>query len=97
ERQLDKRRRVAKSGDKSASDEVAALQAAVATLEKGVPIYRSDLTEDQRAELKEIFLLTNKPVLAIVNIGEDQLADVDAIVAPVRAELHSDDVVGVCI
>jgi ribosome-binding ATPase YchF (GTP1/OBG family) len=44
-----------------------------------------------------VFLLTNKPVLAVVNVGEDQLADLDAIVAPVKAELQIDDVVGACI
>jgi GTP-binding protein YchF len=97
ERQLDKRRRVAKSGDKSAADEVAALEAAVASLEKGVPIYRSDLTAEQRAELKPIFLLSNKPVLAVVNVGEDQLDDVETVVAPVRAELAGGEVIGVCI
>jgi GTP-binding protein YchF len=97
ERQLDKRKRVAKSGDKSAADEVAALEAAIASLEKGVPIYRSDLTAEQRAELKPIFLLSNKPVLAVVNVGEDQLDDVESVVAPVRAELVNGDVIGVCI
>lgn len=97
ERQLDKRRRAAKAGDKAVIEEVAALEAAVASLEKGVPIYRSDLTDEQRAVLRPIFLLTNKPVLAVVNIGEDQLDDVESVVAPVKAELATDDVVGVCI
>lgn len=97
ERQLDKRRRAAKAGDKAVLEEVAALEAAVASLEKGVPIYRSDLTDEQRAVLRPIFLLTNKPVLAVVNIGEDQLDDVESVVAPVKAELATDDVVGVCI
>ena len=31
--------------------------------------------------------MTNKPVLAVVNLGEDQLADADAIVKPVADEL----------
>jgi ribosome-binding ATPase len=97
EKQLDKRRRVAKSGDKSALDEVAALEAAIDSLEKGVPIYRSALTSEQRDELKPIFLLTNKPVLAVVNIGEEQLDDVESVVAPVKAELATDDVIGACI
>jgi ribosome-binding ATPase YchF (GTP1/OBG family) len=48
--------------------------------------------------LRPYFLLTNKPVLAIVNVGEDQLDDLDAIVAPVQAELGDEaDVIGVCI
>jgi ribosome-binding ATPase len=97
ERQLDRRRRAAKSGDKAALQEVAALEAAVTSLEKGVPIYRSDLDAEQRETLQPIFLLSNKPVLAVVNIGEDQLDEVEATIAPVKAELKTDDVVGICI
>jgi hypothetical protein len=97
ERQLDKRRRAAKAGDKAVLDEVAALEVAVASLEKGVPIYRSELTAEQRETLKPIFLLSNKPVLAVVNVGEEQLDDVESVVAPVRAELTGGDVIGVCI
>ena len=97
EKQLDKRKRMAKAGDKAVVDEVEALEAAVASLQRGVPVYRSALTVAQRELLKPMFLLSNKPVLAVVNIGEDQLGDADAIVAPVKAELHTEDVVGACI
>ena len=97
EKQLDKRKRMAKAGDKAVVDEVEALEAAVDSLQRGVPVYRSALTVAQRELLKPIFLLTNKPVLAVVNVGEDQLADLDAIVGPVKAELQADDVVGACI
>jgi ribosome-binding ATPase YchF (GTP1/OBG family) len=57
-----------------------------------VPVYRSRLTAEQRAALGPAFLLTNKPVLAVVNLGEDQVRDADAIVKPVAAELdeHSE-------
>jgi GTP-binding protein YchF len=97
EKQLDKRRRMAKAGDKAVLDEVAALEAAVDSLQRGVPVYRSTLTAEQRELLKPVFLLTNKPVLAVVNVGEDQLAAIDAVIAPVKAELQIDDVVGACI
>ena len=97
EKQLDKRKRMAKAGDKAVVDEVEALEAAVDSLQRGVPVYRSALTVAQRELLKPIFLLTNKPVLAVVNVGEDQLADLDAIVGPGKAELQADDVVGACI
>jgi ribosome-binding ATPase len=97
EKQLDKRKRMAKAGDKAVVDEVEALEAAVDSLQRGVPVYRSALSAAQRELLKPIFLLTNKQVLAVVNIGEDQLDDVESIIAPVRAELHTDDVVAACI
>ena len=96
EKQADKRRRAAK-GDKGLLDEVRALEKAQAILEDGVPLYRSDLSADERALLKPYFLLTNKPVLAIVNIDEDQLEDVEAVVAPVREELNVAEVFGACI
>ena len=48
------------------------------------PIYRSDLTDDEREHLAPAFLLTTKPVLVVVNIGEDQLEQVDELVAPFR-------------
>jgi GTP-binding protein YchF len=86
ESQVDKRRKAAKN-DSSLAGEVAALQAALPVLQAGTPIYRSSLTADQKAELRPHFLLTNKPVLAVVNLGEDQLADADEIVKPVAAEM----------
>jgi GTP-binding protein YchF len=96
EKQLDKRRRRAK-GDKSLLAGVAVLERAVASLEEGTPIYRSDIGDDEREGLREYFLLTNKPVLAVINIGDDQLDDVDAICAPVQSELVGADVIGVCV
>jgi GTP-binding protein YchF len=86
ESQVEKRRRAAKT-DKSLAGEVAALDAALVVLQAGTPIYRSSLTADQRAELRPHFLLTNKPVLAVVNLGEDQVAGTDGVVKPVAAEI----------
>jgi len=97
ENQIEKRRKAAK-GDKSLLDEVAALDKAKAVLEAGTPIYRSDLKDDDRALLKSYFLLTNRPVLALVNIAEDQLEEMEAVVAPVRAELAGRaEVIGMCV
>lgn len=89
--QIDKRRKAAKA-DKSLASEVQALEQAKVELDSGVPIYRSSLSDEDRALLKPFFLLTNKPVLAVVNLGEDQVADSDAVVKPVADELdgHGD-------
>ena len=76
EGRLDRQRRAAK-GDKTLAAEVAALERAVAVLGDGVPIYRSDLSGDERAHLAPAFLLTDKPVLVVVNLGEDQLDQLD--------------------
>jgi hypothetical protein len=95
--QIDKRRKAARS-DRSLTGEVEALERAQTQLEAGTPIYRSSLTADDRALLKPFFLLTNKPVLAVVNLGEDQVPQGEAIVKPVAAELGAHgDVLGVSV
>lgn len=97
ENHLTKRRKAAKA-DKSLADEVAALDAAEAALAAGTPLYRSDLDDEVRARLRPYFLLTNRPVLAVVNIGEDQLDDVASVVGPVERELGGRaEVLGMCV
>ncbi len=86
ERQLDKKRKAAK-GDPSLRDEVEAAEAALAHLSEGRPLYHSDLSVEHVELLKPWFLLTNKPVLAIVNIDEDQLGEVETVIAPVQEAL----------
>ncbi len=97
EKQIEKKRKASRS-DKSLLPEVEAADAALAILSEGTPIYRSNLSQEHRDELYPWFLLTNKPVLAIVNIDEDQLAEVDDVIAPVQAELGDiAPVFGACI
>jgi len=97
ESQIDKRRKAAK-GDKALVDEVAALERAKAVLEAGTPIYRSDLSDGDRSLLKPYFLLTNRPVLALVNVAEDQIDDIPTVIAPVEAELAGRaEVIGMCV
>ena len=97
EKQVDRRRKAAKQ-DKTLLAEVAALEAAQVALSDGTPIYRSSMTADEREALKDWFLLTNKPVLAVVNVGEDDLDRIDEIVAPVEAELgDTGEAIGMCI
>ena len=97
ENQIAKRRKAAKA-DRSLADEVAALDAAEAVLSEGTPLYRSDLDRDVRALLRPYFLLTNRPVLAVVNVGEDQLDDVATVIKPVEDELDGRaEVLGMCV
>jgi GTP-binding protein YchF len=97
ENQINKRRKAAKN-DRQLADEVAALEAALVALGDGIPLYRSDLDDDTRALLRPYFLLTNRPVLAVVNVGDDQLDRIDEIVAPVEAELAGRaEVLGMCV
>jgi len=96
QKQYDKKSRQMK-GDKSLGPEVAALEKALVFLNEGTPLYRSTLNDDERAVLHHNFLLTNKPVMAVVNVGEDQLDDIDALTAPVSAELAGAQVLGMSI
>jgi ribosome-binding ATPase len=97
ENQVAKRRKAAKA-DRSLADEVAALDAAEAVLSEGTPLYRSDLEPEVRALLRPYFLLTNRPVLAVVNVGEDELDDVATVVKPVEDELAGRaEVLGMCV
>ena len=81
EQRLAKQQRLAK-GDKSLLPEIAALERAVTVLGDGVPVWRSDLSDAERGHLAPVFLLTNKPVLIVVDIPIDRIDETDAIAAP---------------
>jgi len=83
--------------DRSLADEAAALDAAYAALSEGHPIYRAGFDTAQRELLQPHFLLTNKPVLAVVNVGEDDLDAIPGLEATVAAELPGADVLGMCV
>lgn len=97
ENQIVKRRKAAKA-DRSLGPEVAALEAAQAALSAGTPIYRSGVDAETRLLLRPYFLLTNRPVLVVVNVGEDQLDEVETLTAPVLAEMDGHaEVLGMCV
>ena len=95
-RQLDKLARAVK-GDSSLRPSHDLLARAVAVLEDGVPLYRAGLDPAARAGLRPFFLLTNKPVLAVVNVSEDQISEQDQVADPVRNELGEAEVVPLCV
>ena len=74
ESQLDRRRKAART-DRSQEDQVAVLEQAHESLAGGTPLYRCALSEGERVLLRPFFLLTNKPVLAVVNLGEEAAGD----------------------
>ena len=87
--------------DKTLGDEIEALQAAYDALSDGRPLYRAGLKADQKAQLAPYFLLTNRQVLAVVNVGEDELDRIPAVEDQVRAEFTSAgdnvEVIGMCV
>ena len=97
EKQLERKKKQAKI-DKSAMAEAQAMAAAYEVLSAGTPLYRSALGAEQRELLRPLFLLTNRPALAVLNIDEAQLSRADEVAAPVRAELGAGaEVIAVCV
>jgi GTP-binding protein YchF len=54
--------------------ELAALEKVKAGLEAGTPVRAQQLSDDEREAVRDLFLLTAKPVLYIANVHEAQLA-----------------------
>ena len=100
EKRLTQAQRQAKL-DKGAAGELDALQAAYDALSQGLPLYRAGLKADDRETLKPYFLLTNRQVLAVVNVGENELDRIPEVEARVRAEFTSAgdnvEVIGMCV
>ena len=63
--------RVAKSGDKDAKARIDVLQKLRAALDEGKPARSVVLSDEERVLMRELFLLTMKPVLYIANVLED--------------------------
>ncbi len=83
-RRLDKLIRIAKSGDKDAQRLVLVLEQVREGLDAMRPVRSLDLYREQRENLRDLHLLTAKPVLYIANTDEDGLAG-NSHVAAVRA------------
>ena len=71
ERAADRIRRMAGAGDKEASAVMAVLERVREGLEAGTPVRALALDGTARARLRELHLLTAKPVLYIANVAED--------------------------
>ena len=56
-----------------AKQEVAVLDKVKAGLDGGTPVRAQALSDEERAVVKDLFLLTSKPVLYIANVDESQL------------------------
>ena len=74
-----------KAGDE-AKAELAVLDKVKAGLDSAITVRAQKLTSDERAVLRDLFLLTDKPVLYVANISEKQIGkeDSDPMVQRVR-------------
>ena len=76
---LDKRKtsreKKARSGDKEAKAELALIEKLLPHLNEGKPALTLELSDDEKAVLREFFLLSSKKTLFACNVTEDELAD----------------------
>lgn len=64
----------AKSGDKKMQEELALLEKVQECLNNGQPARNADIAANQWDSLRELCLITAKPVLYVANVAEDDLA-----------------------
>ena len=76
ERRLDSARKRLKA-DKKAQNEIDVLEKIKAVLEQGKCARTVELTDEEKEEIKDLYLLTSKPVLYIANVSEDEIADAE--------------------
>ena len=99
-KRLDKARKNLKAS-KSYQEEVDLLERIKENLENGISARALDYNEDEQKLVKDMFLLTTKPILYIANISEEQMenADNDPLVLKVKeyASKENAEVIPLCV
>jgi hypothetical protein len=70
--------KIAKSGDKEARADMEVLELVSAHLNEVQPLRFLDLAVEQRLRLRDMHLLTDKPVMYLANVSEDDAGEPDA-------------------
>ncbi|MFO8086395.1 MAG: redox-regulated ATPase YchF [Bacteroidales bacterium] len=81
----------AKSGDKDAKQAVEALIKYKDHFENLLPARAMDVKEDQKQHVKELDLVTDKPVLYVCNVDEDSAVKGNAYVEKVKESIRDED------
>lgn len=99
-KRLDKAKKNLKA-DKKYQEEIDLLEKIKENLEKGISARALDFNEDEQVLVKDMFLLTTKPILYIANISEEQIenAEEDSMVLKVKeyAEKEKAEVIPLCV
>ncbi len=86
QKRLQRIEKQAKSGDKKSQAELAVLQAVQQCLDQGRPARAADLTDEERPLLRDLHLITAKPMLYVANVAEDDLQGGHPFVAALRQQ-----------
>jgi GTP-binding protein YchF len=84
EKKLLRSEKLARSGDKKAKEELALYERVKELLEQGKKVRDCAESEDERIWLRDLHLLTAKPVLYVANVAEDDLEGQHPFVTQVR-------------
>ena len=99
-KRLDKARKNLKA-DKKYQEEIDVLEKILKVLEDGKSARTIDFNEDEQVLVKDMFLLTTKPILYVANVSEDQLEDAenDELVKQVKeyASNEKTEVIPLCV
>ncbi|MHB0878040.1 MAG: redox-regulated ATPase YchF [Anaerolineae bacterium] len=97
-KRMERTRAQARAKPRDFAAELAFLDSLEAHLNAGGKARTLARDSEEQAITDQLFLLTEKPRLYVVNVGEEQLADVPAIVAPVRqvAAAENAPVLAIC-
>ena len=95
---VDRAAKMIKSGDKDATRRHELLVRVRAALDHGAPVRTVPMTAEERRELRELQLLTSKPVMYVANVDEAALTKDNAYLAALRARARAEGatVVPVC-
>jgi ribosome-binding ATPase len=77
DRRIDRTRKAAKSGDKKSQEEIVVLDRLKAAFEEGKSARSVDLNEEERLLVRDLHLITIKPVLYVANVAEDEVGNVE--------------------
>ena len=76
EKRLDNAKKRLKA-DKKAQEEIEVLEKIKEVLEQGKCARTLELTKEEQETIKDLYLLTSKPVLYIANVSEEQMSDIE--------------------
>ncbi len=99
QKRMEKAQKLIKTGDKKYAIEAALCETLLKELEAGRMARNIELTEEQREAVDAMFLLTDKPIIYVANVSEDQIHNADdPLIKPLYnyAKAQHSEVVMIC-
>lgn len=90
EKRIERTRKMTKTGDKKAKEELAFYERVEAHLNEGIAARSFEVRSDEEAWMKSLFLLTRKPLLYAANVSEEDLGTGNEYVDQLKAAVEKD-------